>query len=111
MQFRATVFQILLLNSFVIPGLVAIVTKRLSAGWVKQVTLIVLSAAGGFVAVMVADTDYSLWPTLTLIGSQIILATAAYFGLDKIIYLPLAGKTENFGVGKAKPQSPLDSDY
>ncbi len=100
-MFRLTVFQIMTLNTFLIPGLVALVTKLNVHPAVKQITLIVLSAIGGWVAIAVANVDYGIHQTLTLIGTQVITATAAYFSLNKVVYDPIARGTASIGVGKA----------
>ncbi len=100
-MYRLTVFQLMVLSSFIIPGLVALVTAKVSAGWVKQLTLIVLSAAAAVIATIVADVDFNVKQALTLFGTLIITSSATYFGLDNVVYLPLARKTADVGIGKS----------
>lgn len=100
-MFRLSVFQMTTLATFVVPGLVALVTKWDAHPAVKQIALIVLSALAGWLTIAVADVDYNIKQTLTLIGTQIVTATAAYFSLNHVVYDPIAKGTASVGIGPA----------
>jgi hypothetical protein len=100
--FHITATQLSLIIGVIIPALVALVTKKVAPGWVKQLTLLLLAAVGGWFAAAASDTPYTLSTVLTAIGTTFAFSAANYFGLSEFVYKPAVTEpTANVGIGRA----------
>jgi len=73
-----------LVLSVVIPGLVALVTKRVAPSWVKSVMLILLVAIASVIQTIVqAGGEFDVKTTLLNFVITFVMAVAAHFGFLK----------------------------
>jgi uncharacterized membrane protein (DUF441 family) len=73
-----------LLIGVFIPVLVAAITKKYSAPWVKSVTNLVAVGVGAVVALLLQDgTDVTFWQVVNALIATYIASIAAYKGLWK----------------------------
>lgn len=72
-----------LLVAFVIPTLVALVTKRTAAGTVKTGTLIVLAAALAVLTQGLDDGGFDKFQAFLLFVQNVVIAVASHFGVTR----------------------------
>lgn len=71
-----------LLVTLVLPGVVALVTKRFAPGNVKAIVLLVLSVIGGLLNQIIAQGgSFEVGKTLWYVAGTFFVAVAAHFGL------------------------------